>query len=128
MINFDAFARECCKPFSETDSNCATAAVAALGSPPAMTSAVAEWFALPEFERAAVFGEFSARGALARSFAMRHGLRAVDKESGSPSWGVARIGAAHTFAVYDGVRWYARGAKGIRRIHPRYILDAWSIA
>lgn len=128
MINLAAFLAECCVPFDQANSNCASAAHAALGEPPRLSAALREWQSLPEREREAVAREFVSDGALGRSLAIRHGLVGADKDGCDPAWGVMRVGEHHSFAIYDGARWWVRAAKGIRRVHARYIVGCWRIA
>lgn len=48
---------------------------------------------------------------------------------GEPAWGVVegRAGAA-CFAACTGPTWWARSERGIGRVHPSRVLDAWELA
>ena len=75
MIDLKAFIEECAKPYSAANSNCAQAAFAALGKPERLGKAVAEWEAMPEFERVSLVDQYSRGVACIRSLAIRCGLR-----------------------------------------------------
>lgn len=127
MIDFEAFLRESCKPFSAEGSNCATAMVAAFKHPPKLARALAEWAAETPLDRERIVSEFAATGAHGLTLPERFGFAPADPKGTAPAWGVLCAGAVHAFAVYDGARWYVRAPKGIKRVSPRYVVGAWGV-
>lgn len=124
-MNFEAFHRECMKPFGN-DHNCLTAVFAAVDDF-RVYSLRQLWASAPNTQR-----EAALEGAGVLGYAQEHfttaGFVPCDPNVPGSKIGVARIDEhREILCVSFAQRWYARGRRGAARVNSKSILAAWAV-